>query len=125
MGEYRRKLEARLRDKRQMGAVYPAFYSGVRTRDALQGSPGDIVYTPPSEPPNKPDKGQFDGSCNRTACQRSIQGLNWFNTSTRAYYCGCCADLIDEWNVRRGEPRLLIYVEDPNDQPPYQSAGRS
>lgn len=125
MGEFKRKLEARLRDKRKLGTAYPAFYSGVKTAEAVRETPGGFTYTPPADPPNKPDKGQFDGSCNRTACQVSIAGLNWFNTSTRRYYCGRCADLIDEWNVRRGEPRLLVYVEDPNDQPPYQSAGRS
>lgn len=38
---------------------------------------------------NKPDKGKMNGSCNRTDCQRP--GANWFNTSTRAYYCEPCA----------------------------------
>jgi hypothetical protein len=34
-------------------------------------------------------KGQLNGLCNRTACQRP--GATWFNTSTRAYYCEDCA----------------------------------
>ncbi len=38
---------------------------------------------------NKPDKGLINGSCNRTACQQP--GATFFNTSTRAYYCGPCA----------------------------------
>lgn len=38
---------------------------------------------------NKPDKGQLYGACNRTACQKP--DANWFNTSTRAYYCQSCA----------------------------------
>jgi hypothetical protein len=39
--------------------------------------------------PNKPDKGLKNGSCNVTACQRA--GANWYNHSTRAYYCRPCA----------------------------------
>lgn len=44
----------------------------------------------------KPDKGELDGSCNRTACQKP--GAKWFNHSTRKYYCGDCADLINKAN---------------------------
>jgi len=39
------------------------------------------------------DKGVKGGNCNRTACQ--APGAYWFNHSTRAYYCGTCADLIN------------------------------
>lgn len=37
----------------------------------------------------KADKGEKNGSCNLTACQRP--GANYFNKSTRKYYCAACA----------------------------------
>lgn len=43
----------------------------------------------------KPDKGHHNGSCNRAACQKP--GANWFNHSTRAYYCESCAEKINYW----------------------------
>lgn len=51
-------------------------------------------------PPNKPDKGLFGGSCNRRACQRP--GADWFNHSTRRYYCRSCAHTLntDPFNAR-------------------------
>lgn len=39
--------------------------------------------------PDKPDKGEYAGSCNRRACQKP--GATWFNHSTRRYYCANCA----------------------------------
>ncbi len=45
---------------------------------------------------NKPDKGDFKGSCNRTACQKP--GAIFYNHSTRLYYCPDCADLINKMN---------------------------
>lgn len=48
-------------------------------------------------------KGQLEGKglkgqrCNRTACQ--APGAYWYNHSTRAYYCGTCADLINAVNT--------------------------
>lgn len=41
----------------------------------------------------KHDKGAFNGSCNRTACQ--APGATWYNHSTRLYYCPACAGLIN------------------------------
>jgi hypothetical protein len=41
------------------------------------------------EPKLKADKGEMNGSCNRTACQKP--GADWFNHSTRKYYCANCA----------------------------------
>ncbi len=52
----------------------------------------------PPIPPNKPDKGDKNGSCNRTACQRP--GANWFNHSTRRYYCQSCAFMLNDCNRR-------------------------
>jgi hypothetical protein len=45
---------------------------------------------------NKPvleGKGEKGQRCNRTACQ--APGAYWYNHSTRAYYCGTCAELIN------------------------------
>ena len=36
------------------------------------------------------DKGDFNGSCNITACQKP-NSATWFNHSTRKYYCKSCA----------------------------------
>lgn len=48
------------------------------------------------EPELKADKGQFNGSCNRKACQ--APGATWFNDSTYRYYCASCAHSINEAN---------------------------
>lgn len=56
-------------------------------------------------------KGQL---CNRSACQSP--GAYWFNHSTRAYYCGTCADLInrdsqrfqDDYLKSLGHPLLTL-----------------
>lgn len=49
---------------------------------------------------NKPElegKGEKGKLCNRTACQ--APGAYWFNHSTRAFYCGTCADMINAVNT--------------------------
>ena len=45
---------------------------------------------------NKVDKGQYAGSCNRTACQKP--NAVYYNHSTRLYYCGECAILLNNAN---------------------------
>lgn len=35
------------------------------------------------------DKGAYNGACNRSACL--APGAQWFNHSTRKYYCADCA----------------------------------
>lgn len=48
--------------------------------------------------PKNPDhKGKKDQNCNREVCQKT--GANWFNLSTRSYYCFECAQLINEANM--------------------------
>ena len=42
----------------------------------------------------KPDKGLFNGSCNRTACQ--APDATWWHHDTRRYYCFGCARLLNE-----------------------------
>jgi hypothetical protein len=53
--------------------------------------------------PNKLDKGQEDGSCNRTSCQCS--GARWYNHGSRKWYCEVCANDIgqDGFNLRDWE----------------------
>lgn len=49
--------------------------------------------------PNKPDKGQENGSCNRGLCQDS--GAKWYNHGSFAWYCDHCkVTLDDEWAKR-------------------------
>lgn len=47
---------------------------------------------------DKPDKGRFGGSCNRTACQ--APGATWWNFGTQAYYCQACALMINRRHAR-------------------------
>ncbi len=42
------------------------------------------------------DKGTEGGRCNRSVCLRP--GAEWFNHSTKRWYCGDCARLINEVN---------------------------
>lgn len=73
---------------------------------------------------NKSDKGEFNGSCNRTCCQRTLmdtRGGNWWNKATRAYYCQGCAIRINENNNLPYRDRVLslvIPVTDSDDRPP-------
>lgn len=48
------------------------------------------------EQPDRADKGQLGGSCNRQACQ--APGATWWNAGTRAYYCAACAHEINRAN---------------------------
>ena len=42
-------------------------------------------------------KGEYNGLCNRTACQ-SPNEVVYFNHSTEKYYCPSCAKKINEYN---------------------------
>lgn len=48
------------------------------------------------DPPIKEDKGDYNGSCNRTVCQKP--GAVYYNHSTRKHYCKACANLINKEN---------------------------
>jgi hypothetical protein len=48
-------------------------------------------------------KGQEGGICNRSACDRA--GADWWNTSTRAWYCVVCANAI---MAHHGNENLLV-----------------
>lgn len=54
-------------------------------------------------------KGQRDGNCNVTACQKS--GATWWNTSTRAYYCAHCASEINRW-AKHDEGFVICYTSE-------------
>ena len=43
-------------------------------------------------------KGDKNEECNRTVCKN--KNANWFNLSTRAYYCESCANEINYWSKR-------------------------
>ena len=43
--------------------------------------------------PDKPDKGEEDGSCNRSSCQDSP--AIWYNHGSLAWYCGGCRRAIE------------------------------
>ena len=45
---------------------------------------------------DKPDKGEFNGSCNRRVCQKP--GATWLNHSTMRYYCTECAHMLNTDN---------------------------
>lgn len=62
--------------------------------------------------PVKTSKGEYDGDCNRTACDK--KQAKWYNHSTRAYYCGKCAMQINayapEYKAEVGH-ELCVYEE--------------
>lgn len=49
-----------------------------------------------NEAPDPKLKGVKGGNCNRTACQKPV--ANWYNHSTRMYYCKSCAMKINRLN---------------------------
>lgn len=53
---------------------------------------------------NHPDKGWKGGRCNVTSCQKP--GAEYFNKSTRSYYCKSCADAIN-WPCGRADTIAL------------------
>lgn len=66
--------------------------------------------------PEKADKGEKGGSCNRHACQKP--GAWWFNRSTERFYCEDCARLINDYPPTQrdsmrlyGDPRLCVPVD--------------
>lgn len=58
----------------------------------------------------EPLKGEKDGNCNRTACQRPLRGRKqWymdgnFTGGPRVYYCDDCARDFTRWDMRSGDP---------------------
>lgn len=58
-------------------------------------------------------KGQKDGNCNRTACQKPLrQGYTFFNRPMNAWYCRECATLINRAAVHdKQEPFCTLDPE--------------
>lgn len=46
--------------------------------------------------PRAEDKGEYMGECNRTVCTN--RPAEWYNHSTRYYYCVKCAKTLNEEN---------------------------
>ena len=64
----------------------------------------------PESSPNKADKGEKDGSCNRTACQAPLADeeehqfmSGRFTGGPRLYYCARCARDFDKWDHHSGD----------------------
>jgi len=62
----------------------------------------DNLQTDKPELEGKGEKGKL---CNRTACQ--APGAYWYNHSTQAFYCGTCADLINQDKFNRADAERL------------------
>lgn len=43
-----------------------------------------------------PEKGDYSGECNRTACNK--QPAVFYNHSTQKHYCSACASMINQYN---------------------------
>jgi hypothetical protein len=66
-----------------------------------------------NDPPEKPDKGEKGGSCNRRVCQ--APGAMWFNHYTNKYYCTECARLINRanpegWPIGSRKPAVVLHT---------------
>lgn len=80
--------------------------------DLLGGSYIGLNY---QSPPIKPDKGLYNGSCNREACQKP--GAVWYNSVTRAHYCAPCAREINRWNPEGYNGKPLCELVKPPETP--------
>lgn len=67
------------------------------------------VETPVKKEKFPEDKGQYLGSCNRSACL--APGANWYNRVMYAYYCKSCAKAIDGYRIEGEEPLLHLVKE--------------
>lgn len=89
------------------------FGKAVRRRDSRKPSVGQMIVTQ-----QKLRKGLFRENCNRTACQRPP--AEWFNQSTRAWYCEDCAHEINKFRPTQedslrlnGTRELCLKFDDP------------
>lgn len=55
---------------------------------------------------NTKGKGKKGKNCNRTVCQRA-KSANYYNKSTRAWYCRSCAEAINYWAKKDGGEALF------------------
>ncbi|AXQ69884.1 hypothetical protein HOU03_gp384 [Caulobacter phage CcrSC] len=75
---------------------------------------------------NMPDKGQRDGSCNRTACQLPLAGNRQFYmkdhfTGGRLYYCPACERKFTEADRQFREPQRCQPDEDNDNRPRWET----
>ena len=63
--------------------------------------------------PDKPNKGQEGGACNRQRCQ--AEPANWYNHGSHAWYCDDCARDIgqDSFNLRDWQLNYEPYCKHP------------
>ena len=54
-------------------------------------------------------KGEYNQECNRTVCKNT--NANYYNLSTRAYYCKSCANKINYWSKR--DENIILCTEHP------------
>lgn len=62
------------------------------------------------------DKGQYNGSCNVKACLD--KPAQYWNVSTRAYYCAYCANEINSFCARVNEQQLCFFMESDSAEKP-------
>ena len=68
-----------------------------------------------------PDKGEFTGACNRTACNNT--NAMWYNKSTRKYYCTPCAQAINGANPEAHKmygTSLCVRIQTEQERPELQ-----
>lgn len=58
------------------------------------------------EGPDKPNKGEPGGACNRSRCQQ--EPAEWYNHGTRRYYCEACADWLNTDKFNRADAMRLF-----------------
>lgn len=87
--------------------------------DETVRSPTEHGITVTGRPtPLKPDKGEKDGSCNFTHCQRPLLGTvqyymdGNFTGRGRLYYCRHCAEDCIRWDNKIGDPVRCTLDED-------------
>lgn len=84
------------------------FYEHLRNERAISG-----------KEPLPADKGEYMGSCNRTACL--AHPADWYNHWTRHYYCASCARKINDANhsdaMRQLGHELCTKGENPSQSP--------
>jgi hypothetical protein len=51
-------------------------------------------------------KGIKNGNCNRTACQ-SPKNVEWYNHSTRKYYCSKCANILNNDRFNKADAQRI------------------
>lgn len=76
-----------------------------------------------SDKPLTPEKGCFDGECNRRYCRSTA--ARYFNSRTHAYYCRTCAWKIDIVEVfELTQPACFEYPQKPDNEDRHKTTKR-